>query len=56
MQYCKLSFGTRDAKNTSAKSHFSLYSTIEQLDTLLTDIDAGKRQELNNKFLVTIIR
>ena len=55
--YCKLSTGTGDAKNANTKTHFSLKkkSTIEQLGSLLTDIDTGQKQE-NDKFLVTIIR
>ena len=51
-----MSIGTGDAKNANTKTHFSLQkSTIEQLGSLLTDIDTGQTQE-NDKFLVTIIR
>ena len=44
LQYCKLSTGTGDAKNANTKTHFSLQkkSTIEQLGSLLTDIDTGQ--------------
>ena len=44
IQILKLTFPSKKIK-----------STIEQLGSLLTDIDTGQKQE-NDKFLVTIIR